>query len=253
MGSVTTIQRDDAIPLYHQIFLALRDDILSGALPYGAAVPTERDLTQRFGVSRITARRAMQALAEAGLVERRRRIGTRVIHRARPLGIEVTPEHAVDSLIAFGRDTKVELLDFRIGPAGADIAAALEVGEDSEVIHAVRRRFLRGEPIGVIESQVPVAFGAGLTAQRLATTPLLELLRNAGHAIGDGQQLISAIAAGPALAAQLQIEPRAPIIRIERISRDLSGRCISRTAAHYRGDRYRLALDMRAVPHPLTG
>ena len=253
MGTITDIQRDDAIPLYHQIFLALRDDILAGTLTYGAMIPTELELADRFAVSRITARRAVQELSDAGLVERRRRVGTRVIHNARPEGIEVTPEHAVDSLIAFGRDTRVELLDYSIGPAGTEIAASLEIGPETEIVSALRLRFMRGEPIGLIESQVPVEFGASLTPQRLATTPLLELLRSAGQIIGDGQQLISAIAANPRLAAHLRTESRAPIIRIERVSRNLSGRCIARTAAHYRGDRYRLALDMHAVPHPLTG
>ncbi len=246
------IQRDTAMPLYHQIFLALCDDIYAGTIPYGAMVPTERELVARFGVSRITARRSLQELADADLVERKRRVGTRVIHRVRPEGVEVTPEHAIDSLIAFGRDTKVELLDYHLKPATADVAAALEIAIGEPVIHALRRRHMRGEPIGLIESQVPAEFGAELTRQRLGTTPLLELLRGAGYTIGDGQQLISAIAAGPALVSQLRIEPRAPIIRIERIIRTLAGRCLARTAAHYRGDRYRLALDMRAVPHPQT-
>lgn len=253
MTELTDIQRDAAIPLYHQIFLALRDDIYGGVLPYGASVPTEHELAARFGVSRITARRSLQELASANLVERKRRVGTRVSHKPRHEAIEVTPEDAVDSLIAFGRDTKVDLLDYAIEAATADVAASLEIGQGEPVIRAVRLRLLGGEVIGLVESHVPQEFGKSLTRQRLRTTPLLELLRAAGYEIGDGQQLISAIAAGPALAAQLRVEPRAPIIRIERTIRAQGSRCIARTAACYRGDRYRLALDMQAVPHPLIG
>src|SRR5579871_3761824 len=75
MGSDAQIQRNDAIPLYHQIYLALRDQIYSGALGYGARAPTEHELAEQFGVSRITARRSLKELADNDLVERRRRTG----------------------------------------------------------------------------------------------------------------------------------------------------------------------------------
>ena len=246
------VQRDNAIPLYHQIYLALRDEISSGELPYDSMAPTEYELAERFGVSRITARRSLRELAENLFVERRRRIGTRVIYRASRPAVEMTPDQALDSLIAFGRDTDVRVIDYAVEPASVGVAAALGVAPGQSMIRALRLRLLRGEPLGVIESYVPETMGATLSRERLSGTPLLELLRSAGHIVGDGQQLVSAIGAGPGLASQLAVESRAPILRIERITRTVDGAPLARTIAHYRSDRYRLALDIHGSPRPIT-
>lgn len=252
MSSVMGIQRGDAIPLYHQIYLALRDQIYSGALGYGAQVPTEHDLAAQFGVSRITARRSLKELADNNLVERRRRVGTRVIYRARTVPIEFTPEQAVESLIAFGRDTDVRVMDYVTEAASDALAELLGIAAGDQVVRATRMRSLHGEPLGLIESVVPAAIATGVTRAQLGRKPLLELLRLNGHIVSAGQQIISAVGADPTLAMQLGVEPRAAIIRIERLIRSASGAPLARTIAHYRGDRYRLALDMHAVPHPIT-
>ena len=66
------LRNDLPTPLYHQMFTLLRDRILSGEIPRGSRIPTEFDLAESFGVSRITAKRALDELAAEGLVERRR-------------------------------------------------------------------------------------------------------------------------------------------------------------------------------------
>ena len=61
------VDRMQAAPLYHQIFLQLREEITSGERPLGSRMPTEQELVEQFSVSRITARRALDELAEQGL------------------------------------------------------------------------------------------------------------------------------------------------------------------------------------------
>lgn len=241
------LQRDDAIPLYHQIFLGLRDEILSGRRAFGSAMPTEHELSDRFGVSRITTRRALAELASHGLVERRRRVGTRVIFRTPTAPIEADVDQAVESLIAFGRDTQVRLIALDTVPAAAEIAEGLAIPVGTPVVRALRVRYLDGEPLGAIESHVPEAVGAGLSRDDLTVTPLLELLRAAGHRIGGGQQTIAAVSADPALARLLGTEPRAAVIRIDRVVTAADGMPLLLTVAQYRGDRYRLSLDLHAV------
>lgn len=239
--------RRHAIPLYHQIFLALRDEILSGARGFGDVMPTEQELTVQYGVSRITTRRALDELAQHGLVERRRRTGTRVVFRSPAAPIEGHINQAVESLIAFGRGTRVRVIEFGSIPAEPAIAARLEVEEDAPVLRALRLRLANDAPLGVIESFVPANLGIPLDRARLTANPLLELIRASGHAIGSGEQTIAAIPADPLLAELLEAEPRAPVIQVERIVRSLSGLPLLFTNARYRGDRYRLRVDLHGA------
>src|SRR5258707_13858249 len=64
------------VPLHRQLFLVLHDEIARGALAPGGALPTEQTLCDQFGVSRITVRRALADLADAGLIERRQGVGS---------------------------------------------------------------------------------------------------------------------------------------------------------------------------------
>ena len=61
------LRSDLPTPLYHQMFSLLRDRILSGEIPRGSRIPTEFELATAFGVSRITARRALDEAARQRL------------------------------------------------------------------------------------------------------------------------------------------------------------------------------------------
>jgi GntR family transcriptional regulator len=234
----------DAIPLYHQIYLGLRDEILSGARGFGAALPTEQELGEMHGVSRITARRALDELAQHGLVERRRRIGTRVAFQAPTVPIDGHIDQAVESLIAFGRGTRVRVVELGEVAATPAVVIALGLTPPAMVSRALRIRLADDAPLGAIESFVPTDIGVTLSHDALTAQPILALIRAAGHTIGAGTQTISALSADPALAALLETEARAAIIRIDRIIRNDHGRPLLFTSARYRGDRYRLSLDL---------
>lgn len=241
-----TLDRSAAVPLYHQIFLELRDEILSGRRGFGTPVPTEADLAASYDVSRITARRALDELAQHGLVERRRRVGTTVTFRAPVRAIEANIDQAVDSLLAYGRATAVEVLDIAEEPADAAVAAALRLPEGEPIVRAVRRRSLDGEPIGLIVSHVPGALGSLVTREGLLRVPILELLAEAGHKPGAAEQTIAAMSADAMLATALSVEPRFPLLRIARTVANRAGDPILLTHAHYRADRYQIRLDLKS-------
>ena len=254
MVTTASLARGDAVPLYHQIFLALRDEILSGARAENALLPTEHELAALYDVSRITARRALDELAENGLVERRRRTGTRVVFRGAAAPIEANLDQAVDALVAFGRDTQVRVLSVGEEPASADVAAALGIAAGDLVFGAVRLRLLDGDPLGQVVSHVPAAIARGrIDEAALASSPLLAIVRGLGHRIVSGRQTISALSADPALAEALAIEPRAAVLRIERVMTGGEGAPILRTVASYRADRYRIGLDLSRAQRPELG
>lgn len=233
-----------AVPLYHQIFLQLREEITSGERAFGSRLPTEQELSAQFGVSRITARRALDELAENHLVERKRRVGTHVVFRSPARPLQGNIEQALESLLNFGRATQVKLLEVDKVPARPPIDEALEVAPDTIVLRVVRVRWLDGQPLGHFVSFIPAGIGAHMTRAKLKSTPMLTLIEEAGVRIGSATQTISATLADASLSASLHVDIGSPILRVSRTVLDVDGRPVQHILAQFRPDRYQIRLDL---------
>ena len=75
-----SINKQSLLPLYHQVEESLRYDIANGVFLPDQPIPTEIELKKNFNVSRETVRKAVNNLVLAGLVEKRKGIGTFVTH-----------------------------------------------------------------------------------------------------------------------------------------------------------------------------
>ena len=241
----SALDRSAAVPLYHQIFLQLRDEILSGQRPFGSVLGTEKEVSQAYAVSRITARRALAELAQHRFVARKRRVGTTVVYRPPAKPIEANMDQAVDSLIHFGKSTKVRILALRQEEASAWVAEAMGVSPGTMVLRAVRIRYLDEEPLGYIVSFVPNSLSKHVTRSALAHTPILKVIKNAGYQLGKASQTVAAILADPLLSRSLDVEPRSAILRVTRLVSGADGSPLLLTLAHYRSDRYQLRLDLQ--------
>jgi GntR family transcriptional regulator len=239
------LDRDAAVPLYHQIYLQLRDEILSGQRPYGSALPTEQGLSEAYNVSRITARRVLTELANQHYVERKRRLGTRVTFQSPATPIEANIDQAVDSLMAFGRGTTVNVIEVSLEKASPAVAGALRLEPDAKVVRAIRIRSLDGDPIGYVVSHVPEELAHVITKKSLAKAPILRLLSEAGCHAKHAEQTIGAMLADAQLADALDIEPRAALLRITRTVYDDDDKPFLMTIAHYRSDRFNIRLDLQ--------
>lgn len=243
---VSIVDRSAAVPLYHQIYLQLRDEIVSGVRPFGSPVPTEQELAESFAVSRITARRALDELADESFVVRKRRVGTSVIYRSPTKPIEADINQAVNSLLTFGKATRATVVEIAREPAKAPVAALLGVDPGEILVRAVRLRWLEGEPLGYVISHVPERFGFALTKTRLEAKPLLATLKEAGCEISRAKQMIAAVAAGPVIGQALGIDAIAPLLRVTRTFLDIEEKPVLLTQAHYRADRYQVRLDLQS-------
>lgn len=238
------LDRDAATPLYHQIFLQLRDEILSGERPYGTTLPTEQELSGLFGVSRITARRVLNDLAQEHFVERKRRLGTRVIFKSPAKPIEANIDQAVDSLLALGHGTTVNVIDVALEPASPTVAGMLRLEPGAEVLRAVRVRCLEGDPLGYVVSYVPGKLASVVTQTSLVRGPILRLLDEAGYHAEHADQTIGATLADRQLAEALGVEPRSALLKISRTVYDGNDQPFLVTFAHYRSDRFHIRLDL---------
>ena len=114
------------MPLYHQIYLILRQKVLSGEFGFDERIPSEQELVDEYNVSRITARRALDELAAEGLVVRQRGKGTRVSFRPPTQPLESSVVGLLENLLAMGLETEVSLIEFEYVTANDDVAKALE-------------------------------------------------------------------------------------------------------------------------------
>jgi len=225
-------------PLYHQIYLLLRERIVSGQLEAGALLPGEQEMARQLGVSRITVKRALNELASRGLVERRRGRGTSVAGSAVIPLVASAFDTLVESLQRMGLRTDVELLDVAELAADALVAERLEIKAGVIVQRAVRLRRLNGQPFSHLVNHIPLRIARQFSAQDLASGSMLTLLERAGAPAQEAEQWISAVGAPAPIASALDVSPGAPLLRIDRVMRGPRRRPVQYIEAHYRPDRF---------------
>jgi GntR family transcriptional regulator len=227
-----------------QVYLVLRDRILSGAAGFGARLPTENELAKSHGVSRVTVRRALGELARERLIERRRSAGTRVIYRSSPAPMNADISGVLANLAEMGRRTAVKLLSFDYVPAEGAVAQALGVGPNELLQRSVRVRAVDGVPFSYLTTHVPESISLTFSKQELASRPLLELLERAGVKVEHARQRISAVLATGEVADALDVRTGSPLIELVRVVYDQAGRGVEHLHARYRPDRYAFEIDL---------
>jgi GntR family transcriptional regulator len=227
-----------------QVYLILRDRILSGALGHGAKLPTENELAKYYGVSRVTIRRALGELSRERLIERRRSAGTRVIYRPAPVAVTADISGVLANIADMGRRSAVKLLAFDYIAASGAVADALGVGSDVLLQRSIRVRSIDRVPFSFLTTHVPESVAVTFTEQELASRPLLELLERAGVKVEQARQRISAGLATPDVARALEVRAGSPLIELVRVVFDQSGRAVEHLHALYRPDRYAFEMDL---------
>lgn len=231
---------DDYVPRYRRIEQALRERIAE--LEPGDRLPSDADLCAEFGVSRMTARTAVQRLADEGIVVRERGRGSFV---ARP------PDHRrANRLLTFssemrrhGRRPSSTLLERRVRPATPDEAAALDLGPGSRVVVLRRVRRADDQPIALETAVLIEACAAAVMAADLESGSLHEALAGVGIVLRRGLATIGAGAATRDDAHQLGVRVGDPLLVERRVIEDTHGRRVEVTESRYQADRY--ALDVR--------
>lgn len=240
-----SIDPSQPVPLYHQLFLHLREAIFRGDFAPDSLLPSEAELEKQFEVSRITVRRAIDELSDRGLVRREKGRGTRVLQAGSTFpGIVDSVERMVDNYLMMGLQTEVQLLEFEYVPAPQDAAAALGLEQGAVVQHAVRVRKLRGTPFSHLKSYVPEAVGRRYEREDLSSLPLLALLERSGISVGRANQIISAVAATPELGRALRVAPDSPLLRVERVIYAQNDRPVEYIIASYHPSLYKYKMTL---------
>lgn len=233
-------------PLYRQLVGSLNAQIVRGALETGAQLPSERDLSEQFGVSRSTVRQALEHLSRAGLLKKIQGRGTFVADRvpiAQPLA-HVTSFR--DAIAARGMRPALRVVSRTQEPADYVLARILGVPPDSPLAHLVYLGLGDGDPLVVYRSAFPAAkmqaaldlFCRTAPSDTAPRMPAEVYARKAGILQLKAEQRFEARLATAEEARLLGIEEPAAVLHVTSLISGTNGDHVEYRHAVYRGDRY---------------
>ncbi len=231
-----------------RVYLSLRDQIADGQLGVGENLPGEQRLAESFGVSRVTVRRALDVLADTGLIVRRAGSGSTVRkteQHEKPVAMDFTT--LMPQLVEMGQSTTARLLSFSYGPAPEFVARAMDIGQNEKVQIATRVRIAEETPFSHLTTYVPASIAQNYSEDDLATTPLFKLLERSGVQIKEAHQSVSATLAGPDVADALDVAVGSALLSLKRVVRDVDGNGVEYLSAQYRPDMFRLEMSLTRV------
>jgi GntR family transcriptional regulator len=238
--TLAALDRTSVLPLYYQIQRSLLDQIRSGTLKGGDPVPSEQEIAERLGVSRMTARQALKSLRDIGVTYTERGRGTFVSANKLEKNIRqvlsFTEEMATRGLRATSK-----LLSFETVEASEEIAAALLIPKSETLIKLQRIRLADTSPMGIECSYLPRRLCPDLLQIFDPTASLYKVLSERyGIRMVVADEVVEAALVSAREARILQIPKRSPVFMFTRVSRVQSGQPVEYVKSTYRADRYKI-------------
>ena len=227
-------------PLYHQVYVLLRDQIVSGAVKPGHPLPSEPALAAQYDVSRVTIRKTLERLESEGLVRRVRGVGT---FTDRP---EAQPERAdigglSGTLMSIeNTTTAIDLSRDEVEPEG-EILAAFGRGR---CLRIVRVRSAEGQVMSLTTLHVPPRHKGLLSADDNPDEPVFQVLERHGIVAEWAEQTITAQLAHDLAARTLGVAEGAPLIVMRRLMLDADRAPVLHQESVYSPDRFEYRMSM---------
>jgi GntR family transcriptional regulator len=229
-------------PLYQQLREVLRERILDGSYAPLARLPSESELMEAYGVSRITVRQAVRDLQKDGLVFSVQGKGSFV---TKPKAVqELARLEGFDEAMApKGYETHSKVLGIGVIRATEHVAAALELPVRTPVVELRRVRYLNRAAISLDVSYFPEDVGKRLPRTELSSRDVFAILENDLElTLESADLLIDATLADGALGRKLRVPAGSPVLRIQRVTRAAGRGPVDFEYLHYAGDAYQYRL-----------
>jgi len=224
------------VPLYHQVYVVLRQKIRNNEFDPTSPLPGEHQLAEEFGVSRVTIRRTLQSLELDGLVERRRGVGTFAIHNP----VEFRDRYNIGGLLQTGvrDDGPTESRNLRLATIEPPAPVAEAFGGNGKVLLIQRLRHIRNDPFTLLTVYLPDWVAQHVGRKALEKAPVLSAIEQAGLFLARTEQAISARAADELAARHLGLPIGAPLIYMSSLFSDTEDQPIALLEGLYRPDMY---------------
>ena len=215
------------IPLHHQVFLVLQDEIVEHRYAPGEMLPGEEELAKLFRVSRVTIRAALETADGFGLIERRQGVGTfvREVSRPEPLIVPMRMDLAARNR-EIARTTRAHVVEYEFKTAPRHVRHHFGAEPDALFQRVVRIRYMKNWPIMQVTTYIPEDIGRQFGREDIEGASLYAILQRFGITFDSGEQIVSAAAADPVVAERLNVAIGSPLVKVVRMHVDTTGRPI---------------------------
>jgi GntR family transcriptional regulator len=231
-----TLERNSPVPLYYQLAQSIEHAINTGVLAPGDRLENELSLTSRLGLSRPTARQAIQELVNKGLLVRKRGVGTQVV-RAQFRRTEALSSLNED-IIKAGKIPSTRLLEFSAGTVDQDVQDVIEASglSETEFVKIRRLRLADDVPLAILTNYLPIRFE--IKESDLQSKGLYACLRARGVNLKIAHQQISARLMTEEEAELLDEETPAACLTVDRLAYDDLGQFVEFGRHTYHAGQY---------------
>lgn len=232
------------IPLYHQIYTALKDAIMNGTITFGDKMPTEQQLVSVFDVSRITAKRALDELAAEHLIVRHRGKGSHVTYRWEPSPVKGPLIGMLENMSELFQHSTTKAISIEKITPPAEVRIELELEDDEKIYNVVRVHCNDdGEPYVYYVSWT-IGITKGFTERNLQRHSRLKIIKKNGINLVQVKQTLSAEPATVRVAAALDVVPGAALLSLTRRSFDESGRLVDLLHGLYNPNLFKYLIEL---------
>lgn len=226
-------------PLYLQLVDELEVTIRERMAPNDKLF-SERELTQVYGVSRITVRLALQELEKRGLVYKKHGKGT-YVSEISDTAVDLSQAYSfTEQMKKIGKVPRTSILSFKLVKASDYIAQHLQLSQGEEVFEVERLRLADEVPMMLERTYVPASLFPALTAIRMREKPLYEIfLEDYGQTIRLAEEEFYASIALDNEAKILGIPSNSPVLHLVRKTYNDKNRIIEFTFSIARADQFR--------------
>lgn len=238
------INKNSPVPIYHQLEEYIKQQIENGLLKEEEVIPSEREFAERFQISRMTVRQAINNLVTDGYLNRKKGRGTFVSKKKVEQELQGMTSFTED-MLSRGMKPSSKLLSFKIIQADKKTALDLKINENDPIYKIKRIRLADGAPMALETAYVPVNIVPGLTEENSNLSLYQYIEEHLSLSISEATQEIEASIADVHTAEPLGIEEGEPILFIVRIAYLQDGTPFELVKSSFRADRYRFIATMK--------
>jgi GntR family transcriptional regulator len=243
---------------YTPYFKQIKDHILgliqTGQLKENERIPSEMTLSERFGVSRPTVRKALDELFFSGVLWRKQGKGTFVA----PFRIEenlMTYTPFAEEVKAMGKQPQIMIISKKIIPAGPEVANQLQLDAENKVIELIGLRKIEDKPVTIRCSYYPMQLFPDIISEFKDNQPVHEIISHylfTQHSLIP-ERVIQTFQVNMARdweAALLSVEKNFPLLIWDGIFFANNQQPFEYCRSYYRSDRYKFKIEQQHTQHP---